>query len=182
MSGVQRSIVLIGYRGAGKTAVGRALADRLGWPLVDTDALVETRAGRSIADIFADAGEDDFRTLEAAVVAGLRDQPPAVVSAGGGVVLRRANVAHLRSIGTVVWLRAPADVLWRRISGDAATRRTRPDLTPTGGLAEIERLLAARTSLYRSAADHEVDTTTMRPAEIAERIIELARDKPPNDA
>ena len=88
MSGVQQSIILIGYRGAGKTAVGRALADRLGFALVDTDGLVEARAGRSIADIFTEAGEEHFRDIESAVVADLRADPPAVISAGGGVVLR----------------------------------------------------------------------------------------------
>lgn len=178
MGGLQRSIVLIGYRGAGKTVVGRALADRLGRPLVETDQLIDARAGRSIAEIFAQAGERHFRDLERAVVAELRAEPSAVISAGGGVVLGAQNVAHLRSIGTVVWLTAAPEVLWRRIAGDAATRLGRPDLTPLGGLAEVERLLAARTPLYRAAADHEIDTTAMAPADIAERIIELVRGEP----
>jgi len=172
-------IVLVGYRGAGKSAVGRALADQLGWPLVETDQLVRDKAGLSIAEIFTRYGEERFRQLEAAVIGDLEASAPAVVSAGGGAVLRPENVARLRSIGTVVWLTASPEELWRRISNDPASRVSRPDLTAAGGLEEVRRVLEARTPLYRAASDLQIDTAGRTSSQVAELILSLIRGGPP---
>ncbi len=90
-------VVLTGYRGTGKTTVGRLVADRLGWPFIDTDPLIEQLAGMPIAQIFQSRGEEYFRDLESQVIADLDKSPQAVISAGGGAILREQNVRHLRS-------------------------------------------------------------------------------------
>jgi shikimate kinase len=158
------NLVLIGYRGSGKSSVGRALAERLGREFADTDAEIERRAGTAIADIFRTQGEPAFRSLERQVVADLAAREGLVLATGGGVVLDPANVAALRRNGKVAWLRCGAEDLARRIAADPATRRTRPDLTPVGGLEEVRRLLAVRTPLYEGAADWIADSDA-RPVE-----------------
>ncbi len=103
------NIVLIGYRGSGKTSVGRAVAQRLGCPFVDTDALIEERVGCRIAEIFANEGEATFRTREAGVVWEVAAVDGQVISVGGGAVLSAANVVALRAGGRTFWLVARAE-------------------------------------------------------------------------
>lgn len=165
------NIVLIGYRGSGKSAVGRALAGKLGWPLIDTDALIEQRAGRSIREIFTRDGEPAFRDLEAAVVAEASWRDRHVISAGGGVVLRASNTAALKQHGKLVWLSAPPEVLWARIEADSATSVTRPNLTTAGGLEEVRELLARRLPLYEAAADLRLDSSKLDPQQLAGLIL-----------
>jgi len=173
-------VVLIGYRGSGKTAVGRLLAERLGWAFVDTDSIVETEAGLSIAEIFAARGEADFRRRESAIIARVADAPHQVISAGGGAVSDPANVAHLRRTGRIVWLTAPAEVLWERIRDDPGSRQTRPDLTETGGLDEVRRLLAAREPGYRQAADLSVSTQDRSPHQVAAAVERAIANQDPS--
>ena len=163
-------IALIGYRGTGKTSVARLLAARLAHDWVDADVEVELRAGKSIAAIFADAGEGAFRDLECAVVADLCRRDNAVLAMGGGAVLRESNREQLRRCDHVVWLQATAASIDQRISGDPTTAERRPNLTNRGGLPEIERLLAEREPIYRACATLEVDTEGKDPAEIAAAI------------
>src|SRR5262245_59645952 len=125
-------VFLVGPRGSGKTTVARLLAEALGWGWLDADALLEERAGRSVRAVFEDEGEAGFREREATLLAELCARRRHVVATGGGVVLRQANVALLRSSGTVVWLRADADTLWRRMQGDASTPERRPALAEGG--------------------------------------------------
>src|SRR5438445_547969 len=135
-------IFLIGYRGAGKTSVAKALSAKLGWPWFDADAILEERAGKTIRQMFADDGENAFRDLEARVLADLAQTKESIVATGGGVVQRPENREQLKR-GFVVWLTAPAEILWRRLQVDPTTDERRPDLAQ-GGLAEIESLLAIR--------------------------------------
>ncbi len=174
------NIVLIGYRGSGKSAVGRELAHRLGWPLVDTDALIEQRAGKCIRDMFAQDGEPAFRDIEAAVVAQAAQGERQVISAGGGVILRSTNTAALKKTGTLVWLTAPPEVLWSRIRADTATAATRPDLTATGGIDEVRQVLERRTPLYAAAADLTFDTASLDPPHLADRILAALRSTAPH--
>lgn len=164
------NIVLIGYRGAGKSTVARLLALRLGWPWVDADVEIELKAGKSIAAVFADDGEEAFRDLESQVLAELLGRDGLVVAAGGGAVLREANRRRLQARGRVVWLRAAPDTLLRRVGGDATTAGRRPKLTTAGGPAEVERLLAQRVPLYQQCAELSLDTERKDPAEIAAEI------------
>jgi shikimate kinase len=154
---ISRSIALTGMMGAGKTTVGRRLAEVLGRRAVDTDDELRRWTGRSIPELFAEHGEAGFRTLERQVVAELAKVPDLVLSLGGGVVLDDDNVASLLLSGVIVYLDVPvADLLARlQVAGEAADR---PLLA--GDLeAELRATHAARQSRYREVADLTVDAT-----------------------
>ena len=166
------TIYLVGYRGAGKTTVGRQLAGETGLEFRDLDDAIENRAGMSISDIFAGEGEAGFRAREARELEAFAGEgKPAVVATGGGIVLSGANVKLLRSTGHVVWLRAPPEVLRGRLARDFTTASRRPALAGKSALDEVERVLAAREPLYRTAAHFEIDTGACGPDEAARRII-----------
>lgn len=168
------NIVLIGYRGTGKSTVGKLVAAQLGMPFIDADEELERRAGQSIREIFATAGEPAFRDLEAAVLADLMDEDKRVVALGGGVVLRPENRALIsQAKNCVLWLQADAKTLEKRINTDAATAQRRPNLTANGGRAEIEQLLASREPLYRECAQFAVDTEGQSPEQIAAQVVSL---------
>jgi len=178
-------LALIGYRGSGKTAVAEHLAQRLKWHWLDADAEIESRAGKSIADIFAQDGEHAFRTLEAAVLNQLLHRPNTILALGGGAVLREENRRHLREVcaaggGKVIWLKASPETLWRRIQADTTTAARRPNLTVAGGLNEIHELLAHREDLYRQCADHTIDTDGKALDQVAREIAALI-EVPTND-
>lgn len=165
------NIVLIGYRGTGKSTVARQLALELAWDWIDADVEIELRAGKSIAAIFADDGEERFRDLEAAVLADLIAKDRTVIAAGGGAILRAENRRLLGKCPLVVWLRATPATILRRVAADVTTASRRPRLTTAGGAAEVVRLLAEREPFYRECAAIEVDTEGKSPAEIAGQII-----------
>jgi shikimate kinase len=167
------SIVLIGYRGAGKSAVGREVARRLGWEFIDTDAEIERRCGKCIADIFAQEGEQYFRQIEQTVVAEATRAVRRVLSVGGGAVLSEQNRTALRAAGVCVWLTAPAEELHRRLAADPRSASTRPALTDRAGLDEVRHLLAQREPLYAGLAEHVVPTTGRSSAEVADAILAL---------
>ena len=160
-------LILLGPRGSGKTILGRLLADAWGVPLVDLDAAVVKTAGRSIAEVFADAGEAAFRDLEAAALAGALTRN-AVVATGGGVVVRASNRALLLACACPrVFLHADARILWQRIAADPATAATRPALTAHAGEAEVRHLLDQRRPLYEAVATQSLDVGRLTPAEAA---------------
>jgi shikimate kinase len=161
------NVVLIGYRGSGKTTVGPLLAERLGWTFVDTDDLIASDAGTSIADIFAAEGEAGFRKREARAIARAGQGKQQVIAVGGGAVTDADNAEQLRSAGTVVWLTAPPEVLWERIKQDEQTASARPDLTTVGGLEEVRTVLAEREAAYEAAADVRIDTAERSPDDVA---------------
>ena len=173
-------LALIGYRGSGKTAVAEHLAHRLHWHWLDADAEIESRAGKSITDIFAQDGEHAFRTLETAVLSHLLHHQNTILALGGGAVLREENRRHLRetctaSSGKVIWLKASPETLWRRIQADTTTAARRPNLTVAGGLNEIHELLAHREELYRQCADHTIDTDGKPLDQVAAEIAALIK-------
>ncbi len=174
MSGENRGagVVLIGYRGSGKTTVGKQLAERLKMPFVDTDALVVRDVGQSIAEIFEQHGEAGFRELESEAIADLEGKRPAVISVGGGAVLADANMHVLRRLGTIVWLTAPAEVLYERISADASSRGARPALTSLIGVDEVRHVLAQREPIYRKWADLVISTDDGSSSDIVDRIFQ----------
>jgi shikimate kinase len=161
-------VVLIGARGAGKSTVGRALAERLDLPFHDTDAIVEEETGRSIADLLADGS---FRGHEQAVLARVLASTPAIVAAGGGAVLWDGFAEAARG-WRVVWLDADPKVLARRIRGDA---RERPSLTGERADLEIQSVVRERAERYRTAAWRRVDTTALSPETVVDRIENLLR-------
>ena len=166
-----RSIALIGYRGTGKTTVAQQLALRLGWDWVDADVEVELRAGKSIAAIFADDGEEAFRDLESDVVESLCASERTIVALGGGAVLRERNRTAIARCGAVVWMQASVDAINDRLAGDATTATRRPSLTNSSGWQEIAEVLKVRTPIYRACATLEVDTEGKTPGAIADEIV-----------
>jgi len=165
------NLALIGYRCTGKTTIGRILAGKLGWPLVDTDTMVQERAGRSIKEIVATDGWPEFRRLEREAVAEAAARQGQVLSVGGGAVLDEANRKALRSSGRVILLTAAPEVLWQRMKADPKTAAERPDLTDSGGIAEIRDLLEERRPKYLAACHYEIQTDRFSPEETAGRIL-----------
>jgi len=166
------NVLLIGYRGTGKTTVARHIADRLGWNWLDADVELERRAGKSIAAMFAEDGEEAFRDLESAVLADVVLLDDTIVALGGGVVGRERNRDLIRGREGVVWLQASPETLHARIEADAVTLGRRPNLTLHGGLTEIAMLLAKREPWYRECAAIIVDTDAAPPDVAAREIIE----------
>jgi shikimate kinase len=170
------TILLVGYRGSGKSTVGRRLANELWYKFADTDAEVVKRAGnRTISEIFEKDGENAFRETEAQVVrdfCGLADH---VVALGGGAILREDNRHAIKSSGhKVIYLRCDAETIQKRIQGDPETVRSRPPLTHLGGgIEEIRKLLAEREPLYREVASKELDVTNLSPEEAARYVVRL---------
>ena len=166
------NLILIGYRATGKTTVARVLSVRMGWEWMDADVEIERRAGKSIAEIFAQDGEPVFREIEAQVIGDLCKREELVLAAGGGAPLRPESRRAMRAAGQVVWLKAEPETIQARMWGDETTAGRRPDLTDQGGLAEIVDLLGKRTAIYRESAHIEVDTEGKTPEEIASEILE----------
>jgi len=166
--------VLVGMMGAGKTTVGRRCATRLGRGFVDTDDLVEAATGATVADIFEQQGEPEFRRLERAAVADACASPePLVIACGGGAVVDPDNRRALHDAGLVVWLRAAPDVLSRRVGRNAGTAR--PLLAGSGeraAAATLERLAELRAETYAATAHAVVDTDGRTLDEVTDDVIE----------
>jgi shikimate kinase len=163
-------IILTGYRGCGKSAVGLILAQRLGLPFYDTDQLITEHTGRTVRQIVAEEGWKAFRALERRIIIGLPGDP-CVISLGGGAVLDGTNVAVLKPEGFFVLLTAATDILLQRLAADRTTAEQRPSLVGGNLREETERLLEERLPIYRKAADLAVDTSRRSAGEVAEIII-----------
>jgi len=150
-----RSVVLVGMMGVGKSSVGRRLAARLAIPFVDADSEIEKAAGMSIADIFARHGEADFRSGEARVIARLLEGGPQVLATGGGAFINPNTRNAIGAKGVSIWLKADLDVLLRRIS----KRRNERPLLQSGDPAETLRLLLAERELTYTLADLTVQSS-----------------------
>lgn len=160
------ALALIGFMGAGKSAVGAAVAARTGAAFIDLDQRIEAAAGMPVARVFAERGEAAFRDLEADQLA-LALAPGAVLALGGGAPLRDASWVMLRQRAITIHLDAPFEVLWARTGADPA----RPLLA--GGEGAARRLYEARRGRY-AAADHSVDAT-MPMDMVVERVVQLWR-------
>ncbi|MGQ9588801.1 MAG: shikimate kinase [Planctomycetota bacterium] len=169
------NIVLIGYRGTGKTTIGKRLADELGLPYVGLDEEIVRREGLSIPEIVARRSWAYFRDREEALVAEYAARDGQVIDTGGGVVTRPANVERLRRGGIVFLLWAEVPDIVSRIGGGAE----RPSLTGTKSFTEeVADVLREREPLYRSAADHVVDTSRLSVGEAVREIAGLFRRSP----
>ena len=149
-----RTVALVGLMGAGKTTVGRRLAQALGLPFVDADEAISTAAGRSIEDIFAERGECEFRRGERQVIARLLAGPAHVLATGGGAFIDPNTRALMKAQAITIWLRAPLDVLMKRVS----RRDHRPLLKEDDPQAVMQRLMDERYPIY-AEADLTIDTT-----------------------
>ena len=171
-----RNIVLIGYRGAGKTAVGKVLARKLGFTFLDTDEMIEARTGRSIGEIVREKGWPFFRGLEREVLVDLGPVETAAIVTGGGIPEDPENRETLRRLGRVVWLTAATEETLRRLQGDGTTETRRPPLEGTDLEGEIERILARRIPCYEAAANWTIDTTGRSVDDVADEIMTKVRE------
>jgi shikimate kinase len=171
------NLYLVGMMGAGKSAVGRPLADALGYRFVDADTVLEGAAGRTIPEIFASEGEAQFRQLETAVLGQISGWHSLVVATGGGVVTRPENWGHMRQ-GVVVWLDAPAEQLLARLGSDPTPR---PLLQADDLGSRLRQLLAERQPLY-AQADLHVCQRQEQPPQVAQLVLEalpgILRERP----
>ena len=159
-------VYLIGYRATGKSTVARVMAEQLGWEWVDADQQIQQLAGNSIADIFREQGETVFRDLETQVVMDLSRKQHAVVSLGGGAVVREQNRKQVQTTGFAIWLRASLETIMARLAADPVTRSQRPNLTSVGGHDEVRQLLEARNPIYDECSHAVIDTDGKTIAEV----------------
>ncbi len=155
--------------GGGKSAIGRELSRRTGWPRHDTDEMIREQFGISIPDIFACHGEPAFRDAETTLLKTLQRGLAGIVVTGGGIILREENVRILRGMGRIIWLDADEDVLWQR----ASRHSTRPLLQTPDPRARFAELLQTRLPLYQTAADCRINTSRSSIAEVTDEIIAL---------
>ena len=169
------NVILVGYRGCGKSTIGRKLADRLWQTFVDTDELIVRRAGKPINRIFAEDGEPAFRDLESAVLREVLAADETIIALGGGTVIREENRRLIKSSGAkVIYLRCDIGVLDQRIQSDARTGENRPALTALGGgLEEITLKIAEREPLYREVMTAEFDVTHQTVDDAVHRIVRM---------
>jgi len=161
-------IFLIGFMGAGKTTVGRALAKRLRYRFLDLDDMIAQQTGKSVQQIFVELGEPEFRRLETEAIRSLRELRRTVVALGGGAYVSQVNRDLLRRIGKTVWLACPIEVCLRRIRGD----KSRPLL---GDKESMQRLMDERWRSYLQA-DCGINSAELTPERLATEIILLLRE------
>jgi len=164
-----KRIVFCGFRGTGKTEIGKRVAGELQLPFIDTDTLIEENTGRSIPDIFHENGEERFRAVEREVMATLPEKD-VVVSTGGGAVIDPTTMEHLRRESVLVLLVSDIDTIEQRL-----VRKPRPPLTNLPLREEIAELMDLRRQHYHAAADFCVDTSGTTPAIAAETVIRILR-------
>jgi shikimate kinase/3-dehydroquinate synthase len=164
-----RNIVLTGFMGTGKSAVGRVVARRLGWEFIDMDNAIVLRAGKPIPRIFADYGESAFRAMESDMCADLSVQERMVIATGGGALINAENRRTMMRSGTVVCLNAAPDEILRRVGGDDG----RPLLNVPDPRARIVELLDVRRAAYQSIP-WQIDTSALSVDEVAEQVMALA--------
>lgn len=167
------NVALIGFMCAGKSSVGRCLAERLQRTFVETDELIEQRAGMSVADIFATRGEEGFRRMEAEVVREAAARQNAVIACGGGVPLREENVQALKQSSVVVYLDVSPGQVMHRLGPRSDVR---PLLAGSDRQGRARELLAVRRPLYIEAADIVVESDELTIPEAVKRVSRLLKE------
>jgi len=162
------NVVLIGYRGTGKSTVGRIVAARLGRVLVSTDAEIVKVAGQRIPEIVEKHGWEYFRDLETKICQELAGRDGIVIDTGGGAILRSQNVEGMKRTGKLFWLTASVETIAKRIGSDTQ----RPSLTGTKSFVdEIQEVLRERTPKYQAAADYVIETEGKSLPQVADEIL-----------
>lgn len=166
-----KHLVLVGFMGTGKTAIGKRVARSLSLPFIDTDQKIEEQAGKTIPQIFAEEGETGFRHRESTMIRSVVEGPTAVIATGGGALLRRENLENLRKRGLLICLTAQPEVILERVKRNL----NRPLLANTNNLLQrITELLEARRSAY-AQADFIIDTSHRNIEEIVQEVIQIWR-------
>lgn len=166
------NIVLIGFMGTGKTAVGKRLAQRLNRQYVDIDQLIEQQEKKKISDIFDEDGEPYFRKVEKGVTQRVSELENVVIAAGGGVVLDDQNISNLKRKGVLICLSARPEIILERTK----KYNHRPLLNVADPTQEIAALLNKRAPDY-AKADHQIDTSHLSIEEVVERVIAIIKEK-----
>lgn len=161
-----RNLVLVGLMGAGKSAIGRLVAQQLSVPFIDSDHEIERVSRMSISDLFAAYGEEEFRALESRVMKRLLKSGPRVVSTGGGAFINERTRRHIKRGGLTIWLKADLDVLWERVN----KRDTRPLLKTENPRQTLENLMNARYPIY-AEADLTVQSRDVRKELVADEVL-----------
>lgn len=177
MNRLSQQVYLTGYRGTGKTSVAAIIAHTLRCEMVDLDDIVERNAGKSIHEIFRDVGESGFRDLESESLFALPTSEPAIVSLGGGAILREKNRQWIRRHGRCVWLDASPETLAQRILADQTSAARRPALTDLSAQDEIRRVLSQRRPLYEQVSDCRVWTSGKTIEQVADEVVEFVRSE-----
>ncbi|MFO7870709.1 MAG: shikimate kinase [Kiritimatiellia bacterium] len=165
---MNRNIILVGFMGTGKTAVGNLLASRLGMEFLDMDQVIVDRQGKPVSRIFSEDGEAYFRALERDLVRELSRSSGLVIGAGGGIVLDPDNIEDFSREGLVVCLRARPEAILKRLDGDT----TRPLLADGDKLGKIRSIINTRSALY-DEIPLQIDTTELSIDQVADRILEF---------
>ena len=171
------NIVLIGYRGSGKSIAGSRLAARLQMSFVDTDDLIEERYGAPISDIVKSHGWDHFRRLEKSIIEEISKGDHLIIAPGGGAVLDTDNVMALRRNGFIVWLKADQQTLLKRMDQDPGTHTRRPTLTGKGTLEELEEIISVREQFYERASEIQIDTSMLGVEAVVEHILTIFKQR-----
>ncbi len=172
------NIVLIGFRGTGKSTVGKLLAKRLKRNFIDTDEYIESTTGKTIKDIFEKEGKESFRKTEVETIARLSKMDNKIIAAGGGVVLKDENVKNLKSNGFLILLEATPEIIYNRLTQDEKTTQQRPSLTNKNLFDEIKHLIDKRQQFYENAASYTINTSYVSCEDIVEEIITTIEDLP----
>jgi shikimate kinase len=175
--GFYMNIILIGYRGSGKSTVGSKLAARLKMRFVDTDDLIEERQGVPINDIVKSHGWVHFRKLEKSIIEEISKGNNLIIAPGGGAVLGADNVKSLRRNGLIIWLKADRQTLLKRMNQDPGTNARRPTLTGKGTLEELEEVISTREPFYERASEIQIDASKMDVDAVVESILTVLKEK-----
>ncbi len=175
------NVVLVGFRGSGKSTVGKALAEKLGREFVDCDDYIEKKTQLTIREIFEIGGESHFRTIESEAIADLSKLDGKVIATGGGAVLKYQNMqVFKRNASKIFFLDVGTETALARIDGDPATRSRRPPLTDKDPATEIREQIAFRRPYYLKAADVTVASDGKKVEELVAEILKHL-DEPPHD-
>lgn len=164
---MKKNVVLIGFMGSGKSSVGRQLAQRLAYRFVDTDQMIEQKAGKSISEIMKEGGEAAFRRMEQELLAALPELPERnVISTGGGLPIAEGNADILKQAGFVIYLRTQPETILYRLSGDTQ----RPLLAGPDKETKVRELLEYREPIYEYACHMAIDTDKKSLMELSDEI------------
>ena len=171
------NLVLIGYRGSGKSTVGRKLASRLKMKFVDIDDLIEDHQGVPISDIVKSHGWGHFRKLERSAIEEITKEDRIIIAPGGGAVLDSDNVNALRENGLILWLKADKQTLLKRLHQDPGTNTRRPTLTGKGTSEELKEVMSVREPIYERVSEIQIDTSTLDVETVVEKVLTVVKDK-----